>query len=139
MSKKALLATILFLAALLFSAIIAGRYIRDYLYPTKGEITELELQIEWLNGTTVTEIDWGPTTNATEHVMEPMNITNISNVPVTLNLSYWNTVNILSLDLTWNYTGNTLNPNDFEVVEIYQNATATGAYSYNTVITAEEV
>ena len=128
------------LIALILSvaSLVAASVMVEYYYPTTGTISTLELSVKWLNGADVSAIDWLVTDNSTEYVMEPMNITNIGNTPVYLTISYANPVNIIELELTWNYTGNPLSPNAWEILELYQNCTATGAYSYETVISANE-
>jgi len=116
-----------------------GNLLRTYLFPTTGEIATISLSITWLNGTAVTAIDWGVTENGTAYIMEPINITNLSNIPVNLTLSMLNpSLSIISLSLTWNYIGSILQPNGWIIVELEQTVTATGPYSYDTVITATE-
>ena len=108
--------------------------------PTDGTVTLLGLSATWVSdGSNVTAIDWTVTENSTAYVHEPMNLTNTSNVPVTLSLSTtdWSS-SIITLSLTWNYTGAALGSLDWVIVELTQNVTATGAYSYTTVITATE-
>lgn len=130
-SKKMLILACI--AALLVGAAI-GVVMVEYYYPTTGTISTLELSVKWLDGSDVLAIEWFTTENSTEYVMDPMNITNISNIPVYLTLSYGNTINITDLQLTWNYTGNPLSPDAWEILELYQNCTATGDYSYDTII-----
>ena len=82
-------------------------------------------------------MDWGPTLNSTEYVYgEPINITNVGNVPVNLTISYQNPINITAMTVGWNCTVAPLQPSCWVIVEVYQNVTAIGPYSYDTVITA---
>lgn len=136
---KKLLGTILLLISVFTVSIVAGQVIRQYVFPTTGEISSVNLSVTWLDGNPVTDIDWGATENSTAYVLEPINITNISNIPVNLMLSTDNlSDSIITLTLTWNYTGNTLQPSESEIIELYQTVTATGSYSYDTVINATE-
>lgn len=108
---------------------------KEYLFPTTGTVTNVQLTFTWtLDDTPVTSIDWGTVDNSTEYVMNPINITNTSNVPVNITLSTANEVGIISLSLTWNHTDTTLAIDESVIIELYQNVTATGAYSYDTII-----
>lgn len=110
-----------------------------YKFPTTGDIATIELSVKWLNGTEVTNINWGVVENSTADIMEPLKVTNIGKVAVTLALSTATlSPSILSLTLTWNYTGAVLQPNNSATVELTQTVTATGPYTYETVITATE-
>jgi len=125
------------LAGLLIG-VVAAAVTRDYIFPTVGKVTAIELSIAWTNGTEITNINWGPCDNATVYEMEPMNITNLSNVAVTLELNTTNWVDIIALTLTWNYTTQVLETNDSIILALTQNVTAAGDYSYNTVIRGVE-
>jgi len=138
MNKQYFLFAVALAAAFLVGNLVVAPLVFTVLIPTTGKPANVEISVTWLNGTQVTSLDWGATENSTEYVMEPINVTNLSNVPVNLTLSTSNWINITSLSLTWNYTGNTLQPDDFEVVELYQNCTFTGAYGYDTIITGEQ-
>ena len=110
----------------------------NYIYLNTGIIVEPKLSVTWLDGTAVTSMDWGFTLNGTEYMYsEPVNVTNIGNVDITLSIGYQNpSLSILSITVSWNYTSATLTPNESAILELYQNVTATGPYSYDTVITA---
>ena len=120
----------------LFIGLAVAQIIQQYIFPTTGEIATISLSIKWLNGTDVetTGINWGPTENSTWYVMDPINITNLSNIPVNLTLSWIEKTGIITMQLDWNFSGNTLQPNNYEIVELYQNVTATGPYTYDTII-----
>jgi hypothetical protein len=144
MKKQIVLFAVALAGAFLVGNLVVAPLIEQYIFSTTGEIATLNLNVAWMNGTEVTKIDWGVTQNNTEYEIEPMNITNLSNVNVTLELSYTNnSTSITALTLTWNYTdyplqNQTLQPNESIIVELYQNCTATGEYSYDTVIEAKE-
>jgi len=110
------------------------------IFPTTGTIPSGSIKATWLDGTEVTSIDWGITENATAYtMMEPIQITNLYNVPIILNLSYANPINIISITLTWNYTDEILDPGMSIFVELNQTVTASETtFSYDTVITAIE-
>ena len=138
MSKTTL--AVLGIIALLIGVGIAYALTTSLHLPTDGTVIILGLSATWVSdGSNVTSIDWLETENSTEYEMAPMNLTNTSNVPVTLSLSTqdWSP-SILALSLTWNYTGAALGSLDWVIVELYQNVTATGDYGYTTVITATE-
>ena len=138
MNFKAL-GAILLIAILTFAALTYGLpYLMELIFPTTGTIISGQIKATWLNGTEVTSIDWGITENATAYtMMKPIQITNLYNVPIILNLSYTNLINITSMTLTWNYTGDTLGPEENIFVVLTQNVTAEQlSYSYGTVITA---
>lgn len=117
----------------------AAQVAQQYLFPTTGTVTSVTLTVTWLNGTQVTGIPWGATDNNTEYKLDPLNITNTSNVPVTLTLATANpSLSITILSLTWNYTDTPIAPDESVIVELYQNVSASGSYTYNTVITALE-
>jgi len=109
----------------------------EWLIPTTGQIGIVSTELMWLDGSQVTVIDWGTVENSTEYILEPINITNTGNTAVTLALSDSNWLGIISLTLTWNYTpGTIVQPNAFVIVELTQNVTASGDYSYDTWINA---
>lgn len=140
MEKKTLAIVALIMIVAIGIGVVAAHIIQTYLFSTIGTVSTLGVSVRWVSdGTNVTTIDWGVTDNATEYVHEPINITNISNIPVTLSLTTQNhSPTIITLSLTWNYTGSTIAVDEWIIVELYQNVTATGAYSYDTVITADE-
>lgn len=128
--------------ALLFAGILIGtvgaQLIKEYFIPTTGDISTVKLSITWLDGSPVTTIDWGTVDNSTEYILDPINITNISNTPVNLTLTAVTpSPSIISLSLTWNYTDTPIPPLSFVIVELTQNVTATGPFTYDTVITGE--
>ena len=128
----------IFLSALTAGAAVAN-ITQTYLYPTDGNITVVGVSVKWLNGTAISQINWGTVDNSTAYVMAPINVTNIENTPVTLSLSTNATSpSIISLTLTWNYTGTVLQPSNWVIVELTQTITATGPFTYNTIITAKE-
>lgn len=117
-----------------------GALIETITIPSTGTISTAKISLKWLDGTNVTEIDWGLTENNTAYTYEPINVTNIGTVPITLSLTTQNlSPSIISLTLTWNYTGTPLNPKTWILVVLTQTITATGAYTYDTIITATEV
>jgi len=139
------LGAILLIAVLTFAALTYGMpYLRDYFFPTTGSVTTIGVTARWLNCTLVTLIDWGIVDNNTEYVMDPINITSTSNVPVTLSLNYTNPINITSLILTWDYTDRPIveqkiDPGASILVNLHQTVTGNQTtFSYNTVITAIE-
>ena len=139
MNFKAL-GAILLIAVLTFITLTQGLPpLMELIFPTTGTLVSGSIEATWLNETEITSIDWGITENATAYTMEPIQITNLYNVPIILNLSYQNEENILSMTLTWNYTGTTLGPDENIFVVLTQNVTAEQlSYSYDTVITAIE-
>ncbi len=115
---------------------IALAGLTQYKIPTDGDISTSALSITWLNGTAVSAIHWGTVNNTEWYDLEPINITNIGAKNVTLTLSsIEKSASIISLELTWNYTG-TLHLAEWQIVTISQKIIATGAYTYTTVITA---
>lgn len=136
--------TILKLAAFLIIGVLIGAVVaiavQQYVFPTTGTVTTVSLTIAWLDGgAPVSTIAWGPCENSTEYELEPLNITNTSNVPVTLNLATSDlSTSIITLDLTWNYSDTKLEPNESIILALTQNVTATGDYTYNTIIDATE-
>ena len=141
MNLKAL-GAILLIAVLTFVTLTQGLpYLMELIFPTTGTIPSGSIEATWLDGREVTSIDWGITENATAHTMEPIQITNLYNVPIILDLSYQNEKNIINMTLTWNYTDNTpLGPDENIFVVLTQNVTAEQlSYSYETVITATGV
>ena len=134
------LATLALFAVVFFTTVAVAQTVKQLLIPTKGTISFVNVSATWLNGTSVTEIDWGSTENATAYVMEPINITNVSNVPVTLQLNTTNlSPSILTLTLTWNVTDTTvLQPDEWVLAELEQTVTATGPYTYTTIIRGEQ-
>ena len=139
MNFKAL-GAILLIAVLTFVTLTQGLPpLMELIFPTTGTILSGSIKATWLNETEVTSIDWGITENATAYtMMEPIQITNLYNVPIILNLSYANPINIISITLTWNYTDDTpLEPEENIFVVLTQNVTAKElSYSYGTVSTA---
>jgi hypothetical protein len=130
------LGVILLVAALTFTLANAAV---TYLFPSIGRISQISLSSKWLDGSDVTIIDWGIIDNDTAYIMDPINITNTGNVPVTLMLSYANPVNITTLTLTWNYSGEIVNPQQWIIVELTQTVIANQlTFSYDTVITPSE-
>ena len=136
MSKKTLL-----LVALigLFVGAALATIVRDYLIPSMGVISTASASLEWLDGTPVETLDWGTTENGTTYILEPINITNTGTIPITLELTPTNlSPSIITITLTWNYTGSPLNPSEWIIVEITQTCTATGPYTYTTDIKITE-
>ena len=129
------------LSAIAIGAVGAG-FTQSYLYPSNGTvpIRTLGVSVTWaVDGTTVTQLDWGTVENSTEYVMDPIKITNTKDLPTTLTLSTTSlSSSIISLTLTWNYTGTILLPTQSVIVELTQNVTATGFFTYTTIITAIE-
>jgi len=135
------LGAILLIAALTFVTLTQGLPpLMELIFPTKGTISTIGVTAIWQsNGEPVTIIDWGIIDNNTEYIMDPINITSTSNVPVTLNLSYTNPENIITLILTWNYADQIINPGTSILVVLHQIMIANQTtFSYNTVITAIE-
>jgi hypothetical protein len=116
---------------------VAAATLFQYYFTNTGTITTPSLTVKWLNGTDVTQLGWLATENATEYTyLEPINITNTGNTPITLSIGYENpSSSILTLTVGWNYTGTPLAQGASVILEIYQNVTATGPYSYTTKIT----
>ena len=137
-SKTTIIAVLLVIGVLL-GAVGAATFIRYY-YPSTGTIITVSATVKWaVDNTDVTTIDWAETENATAYEYEPFNITNTSNVNINLSLSYTEpSSSIIELDLSWNYTGQVLAPNQSIILALTQNVTATGDYSYTTEITVEE-
>jgi len=128
----------LLLAGILIGS-VGAQLIKEYVIPTTGTVITVNTTVTWLDGSAVNMIDWGGTDNSTEYAMMPFNVTSTSTTPINLTLSTADhSASIISLSLTWNYTGSTLNPNDFVIVELTQNVTATGSYSYDTIIIGEQ-
>ena len=138
MKKLKALGAILLIAVLTFVTLTQGLpYLMKLIFPTTGTIPSGSIKATWLDGKEVTSIDWGITENATAYTMEPIQITNLYNVPIILELSYQKDENIISMTLTWNCTDVILEPNETTVAELTQNVTAKElSYSYKTVITA---
>ena len=139
MKKLKALGAILLIAVLTFVTLTQGLPpLMQLIFPTTGTIPSGSIKATWLDGKEVTSIDWGITENATAYTMEPIQITNLYNVPIILNLSYATPINIISMTLTWNYTDDTpLEPEEKIFVVLTQNVTAEQlSYSYETVITA---
>ena len=141
MKKLKALGAILLIAVLTFITLTQGLPpLMELSFPTTGTLVSGSIEATWLNETEVKSINWGITENATAYTMEPIKITNLYNVPIILNLSYANPINIISITLTWNYTGALLNPNQNVTIELTQTVTASQlTYSYNTVINATGV
>ena len=137
MNLKAL-GAILLIAALTFVTLTQGLPpLMELIFPTTGTIPSGSIEATWLDGEEVTSIDWGITENATAYTMEPIRITNLYNVPIILNLSYANPINIISITLTWNYTDEILDSGMSIFVELNQTVTASETtFSYDTLITA---
>ena len=129
------------LAGLLMGT-VAATQITPYLYPSNGNvpIKVLGVSITWaVDGTPVTQLDWGTVENSTEYVMDPIKITNTKDLPTTLTLSTTSlSPSIIALILTWNYTDTVLLPTQSVIVELTQNVTATGFFTYTTIVTATE-
>ena len=138
MKKLKALGAILLIAVLTFVTLTQGLPpLMELIFPTTGTIPSGSIKATWLDGKEVTSIDWGITENATAYTMEPIQITNLYNVPIILDLSYQKDENIISMTLTWNCTDVILEPNETTVAELTQNVTAKElSYSYKTVITA---
>jgi len=133
--KKLVLA--LGLIVLFLAVVVAAQLWKEYVIPTTGQVDEnVELSIKWLNNSAVQQISWGPVPNGTAYQLPDLiNVTNIENTPVTLQLSTVNpSPSIISLSLTWNYTDTVLQRNDWIILQLTQTVTATGPYSYDTVI-----
>lgn len=137
MQKKWLLVALL--VGVLIGVAGAVAY-KELVIPTTGTVSTVNVSATWLDGEPVTSLDWSVTDNNTAYVMDLINVTNISNVPVTLSLETRNlNASIISLTLTWNYTtGTVLAPDEWVLVELEQTVTATGAYSYDTIIKGEQ-
>jgi len=113
----------------------------QYTYQNNGGIATVGVSLTDLEGNLVTSLDWGILDNDTAYVWDPLNVTNISNVPINLTLSTASpSGSIISLSLTWNYTaGTVIAPTESVIIELTQTVTATGDWSYTTVIEAESV
>jgi len=138
--KLKALGAILLIAVLTFITLTQGLPpLMQLIFPTTGTLVSGSIEATWLNETEITSIDWGITENATAYTMEPIQITNLYNVPIILNLSYANPINIISITLTWNYTDEILDPGMSIFVELNQTVIASETtFSYDTVITATE-
>lgn len=123
----------------LLAGVVAAQSFKQYFYPTNGTISTIGVSVTWLDGSSVTEFNWGSVENGTAYVMDPVNITNIENTNVTLSLNTtdWSAT-VIDLTLTWNYTGAILPPTESVIVELEQVITGTGDWTYTTVITATE-
>lgn len=118
--------------------VVGAQLVRQYLIPTQGVPAELSLSMTWTDDDSeVTVIDWGPCENSVAYALTPINITNTSNVPITLELvSQGWSPSIVAITLLWNYTGFAIDPGASVVVELVQNVTFTGPFMYDTSITA---
>ena len=138
MNKK----TLILLAVVLTSTILVGNmviapFIFTVLIPTTGRTSTVEVTVTWLDGSEVTQIDWGIVDNNTETSLSDLiNITNTGNQPVTLTLSTVNLVNITAITLTWNATS-PLAVGESTTVQLNQTVTASEqTFSYDTKIDA---
>jgi len=114
---------------------------KDYFYPMNGSVDITSLSVTWADtGEEFSGYEWGIVNNSEATLMEaPLNITNIGNTDATLSLGTQDlSGTITDLVLAWNYTGATLTPQDWVIVELTQTVTATGPWSYTMVITATE-
>ena len=129
------------LAALALAVIggVLGTTVQHSFY-NNGGIKAIGVSVTWLNGTAVDTVNWGKLENGSTYILEPLNITNTGEFPVNLTLSTSSPTNIISLSLTWNYAGGTVVAvGGSVIVEITQTLTASGDWSYTTVITATQV
>ena len=128
-------------------ATIAGAAIavplQQYFYSMNGGV-QLELigvTVTWADtGEEFLGYDWGIVNNSKPTLLEaPLNITNIENTPANLTLTTKDlSGTITDIILDWNYTGVTLQPKHWVIVELNQTITTTGDWSYTMVITATE-
>lgn len=87
----------------------------------------------------INSLDWGTIDNSTTVNSPTFQVTNIGNKPVTLTLSTSNlSPSIITLDLTWNYAGATIQPNEQIDIFLTQTLTASGDWNYDTLITGVE-
>lgn len=133
----------LILAILLCAIIgvVAASVSKQYFYPTNGTIQTVGVSVTWAsNSTVITNLNWGNVKNNSNYLMDPIKITNTGQTNVTLSLSTaYPSTSIIALTLTWNYTGAIIQPSQYVVVELTQNITAIGPWSYTTIITATEM
>lgn len=135
---RTLIITGILIGLALLAGVIVAQIVQEFYYPTTGEIEAVNLSVTWVSDKTpVTDIPWGTLVNGSTNSLEAINITNIGTVPVTLTIGDKDHVGIISLTLTWNYTG-ILDPQESIIVEITQTLTAKQTWSYTTVITATQ-
>jgi len=126
------------LVTMLLAALVgvAAGAVVDYSFDNNGTIEIVGVSFTYLNGTEVTSLNWGAVENGTATLWpEPFLVTNTGNTNVTLLLYTQNhSPSIIALLLTWNYTGQVLEPGESVAVTLTQTVTATGPWSYTAVI-----
>jgi len=128
------------LVAMVLAALVgvAAGAVFDFSFDNNGTIETVGVSFTYLNGTEVTSLDWGVVENGSTYDWPDFLVTNTGNTNITLSLYTKNhSPSIIALSLTWNYTGAVLEPGETVAVTLTQTVTATGSWSYTTVIEAQ--
>ena len=134
-NKTFIIIFVALLGGILLGNMVIAPFLFTVLIPTTGRVSTIE--VTWLDGTEVTQIDWGTVDNNTETALPQLiNITNIRDKEVTLSLSATNQVNITALSLSWNATS-PLPAGSSTIVQLNQTLTASEeTWSYDVKIDA---